>query len=167
MPELGLFLLAYQLLATIGLTRIPPVTLAAIALQILIYLGVVGVPRTCLAGAAVTEDGEWVRLVVPALRHTQVNTDKKVCTITVCGVLGPAPVLQHGEPGLEGPGAGAAAGQRPLPAHHRLPHPHLQRPLCRAGSLGRGASRLAGAGSPVRNWLQRGKLQLLLFVLVL
>ena len=80
-PELGLFLLAYQLLATIGLTRIPPVTLAAIALQILIYLGVVGVPRTCLAGAAVIEDREWGRLVVPALRHTQVNTNNNKCAI--------------------------------------------------------------------------------------
>ena len=33
-PELGLFLLAYQLLQNIGLTNIPPVTLATIAAQV-------------------------------------------------------------------------------------------------------------------------------------
>ena len=33
-PELGLFLLAYQLLQNIGLANIPPVTLATIAAQV-------------------------------------------------------------------------------------------------------------------------------------
>ena len=36
-PELGLFLLAYQLLQNIGLTNIPPVTLATIAAQVPAY----------------------------------------------------------------------------------------------------------------------------------
>ena len=69
-PELGLFLLGYQLLQNIGLTNIPPLTLVAVVLQVAIYLNVVNVPRLCLSGAGVARERDWARLVVPALRHT-------------------------------------------------------------------------------------------------
>ena len=69
-PELGLFLLGYQVLQNIGVTNIPPVTLVTVIVQVAIYLGVVNVPRLCISGASVARDRDWVRLVVPALRHT-------------------------------------------------------------------------------------------------
>lgn len=69
-PELGLLLLAYQLIQNIGLTSLPPVTLVSILLQVAIYLNIVNVPRLCISGQAVAMDQEWVRLVVPAVRHT-------------------------------------------------------------------------------------------------
>ena len=69
-PELGLFLLGYQLLKNIGLTNIPPVTLVSIIVQVSIYLNVVNVPRLCISGASVARDQDWLRLVVPSLRHT-------------------------------------------------------------------------------------------------
>jgi len=69
-PELGLLLLGYQLLQNIGLTNIPPVTLASIIIQVSIYLNVVNVPRMCISGASVAQDKDWMRLLVPAIRHT-------------------------------------------------------------------------------------------------
>lgn len=69
-PELGLFLLGYQLLQNIGVTNIPPVTMVTVITQVAIYLSVINVPRLCLSGASVARDRDWVRLVVPALRHT-------------------------------------------------------------------------------------------------
>ena len=69
-PELGLLLLGYQLIQNIGLTSLPPVTLVSILLQVAIYLNIVNVPRLCISGNAVALDREYVRLVVPAVRHT-------------------------------------------------------------------------------------------------
>ena len=61
-PELGLFLLGYQILKNIGLTNIPPVTLVSIIVQVTIYLNVVNVPRLCISGASVVRDQDWLRL---------------------------------------------------------------------------------------------------------
>eukprot|EP00092_Neocalanus_flemingeri_P001620 GFUD01001727.1.p1 GENE.GFUD01001727.1~~GFUD01001727.1.p1 ORF type:complete len:545 (+),score=93.94 GFUD01001727.1:155-1789(+) len=69
-PELGLFLLGYQMIQKIGVTNIPPVTLSAIIIQVAIYLQFLVVPRLCLSGASIWSDGEYLRLVVPAIRHT-------------------------------------------------------------------------------------------------
>ena len=35
-----------------------------------IYLNVVNVPRMCISGASVAQDKDWMRLLVPAIRHT-------------------------------------------------------------------------------------------------
>jgi len=69
-PELGLLLLGYQLFKNIGVTNVPPVTLGAIIIQVAIYLQFLVVPRLCLSGASVWLDGEYLRLLVPAIRHT-------------------------------------------------------------------------------------------------
>jgi len=69
-PELGLFLLGYQLFKNIGVTNIPPVTFSAIIIQVAIYLQFLVVPRLCLSGSSVWADGEYLRLLVPAIRHT-------------------------------------------------------------------------------------------------
>ena len=69
-PELGLLLLAYQLFKNIGLTNIPPVSLLAILGQVGVYLQLVVVPRLCLSGTSVWYDGDYMRLWVPAFRHT-------------------------------------------------------------------------------------------------
>lgn len=69
-PELGLFLLGYQLFQKIGVTNVPPITLGAIIIQAAIYLQFLVVPRLCLSGESVWTDGEYLRLVVPAIRHT-------------------------------------------------------------------------------------------------
>ena len=73
MPELGLVLLAYQLVQRLGLANLPPVTLGLIALQVEtpslplplckvgVYLQLVVVPRTCLSGEAVWHGGDWLR----------------------------------------------------------------------------------------------------------
>ena len=63
-------MLGYQIFKNIGLTNIPPVTLLAILGQIGIYLQLLVVPRLCLSGATVWYDGQYMRLVVPAFRHT-------------------------------------------------------------------------------------------------
>ena len=68
-PELGLFLLGYQLLQNIGLTNIPPLTLVAVVLQVAIYLNVVNVPRLCLSGAGVARERDWARLGAPPLKR--------------------------------------------------------------------------------------------------
>merc|ERR1719150_1544116 len=71
-PELGLVLLIYQLGHRIGLTSLPPVTLGLIIMQVAVYLQLMVLPRLCLAGEAEWEGGEWIRLIIPALRHTNV-----------------------------------------------------------------------------------------------
>ena len=69
-PELGLLLLGYQIFKNIGLTKIPPVTLLAILAQVGVYLQFLVVPRLCISGASVWYDGDYMRLLVPAFRHT-------------------------------------------------------------------------------------------------
>ena len=69
-PELGLLLLGYQIFKNIGLTNIPPVSLLAILAQVGVYLQFLVVPRLCISGAAVWYDGDYMRLLVPAFRHT-------------------------------------------------------------------------------------------------
>lgn len=69
-PELGLFLLAYQLIQNIGLTSLPPVTLVSILTQVGVYLNIINVPRLCISGAGVALDREYLRLIIPSIRHT-------------------------------------------------------------------------------------------------
>ncbi|XP_023345943.1 rhomboid-related protein 4, partial [Eurytemora carolleeae] len=69
-PELGIILLGLQLVRNIGVTNIPPVTCLAILGQVGVYLQMLVVPRLCLSGEGVWVKGEYLRLVVPALRHT-------------------------------------------------------------------------------------------------
>ena len=63
-------MLGYQIFKNIGLTKIPPVTLLAILAQVGVYLQFLVVPRLCISGASVWYDGDYMRLVVPAFRHT-------------------------------------------------------------------------------------------------
>lgn len=69
-PEVGLLLMAYQLLQNIGINNLPPVTLLAIITQVSIYLQFLVVPRLCISGESVYHHGDFLRLVIPALRHT-------------------------------------------------------------------------------------------------
>jgi len=50
--------------------NIPPVTFLAILSQVAVYLQFLVVPRLCLSGEAVWLRGEYLRLLVPAVRHT-------------------------------------------------------------------------------------------------
>ena len=78
-PQLGIFLLAYQLFAGIGLNRIPPVTLAAIALQVGIFLRVLGEflgtwtlwpsSMICLDASAIVHRHEFYRMFTAPLFH--------------------------------------------------------------------------------------------------
>ncbi len=78
-PQLGLLLLAYQLLAGIGLTRIPPVTLAAIGLQVGLflrglasYLGpwtLWSTSKVCLDASAIIGRHEFYRVFTAPLFH--------------------------------------------------------------------------------------------------
>ena len=67
-PELGLLLLAYQLIQNIGLTSLPPVTLVSIITQVGVYLNIINVPRLCISGSGVAVDREYLRLIIPSIR---------------------------------------------------------------------------------------------------
>ena len=71
-PGIGLFLLAYQLLAQVGLNRIRPVTGAAIAVQVAVFLGWIRLgwndSDVCLSANAIL-GGDYRRLWTAPLTH--------------------------------------------------------------------------------------------------
>lgn len=69
-PELGILLLGFQIFRNVGVANIPPVTLLTILLQVGVYMQMLVLPRLCLSGEGVWYQGEYLRLLVPALRHS-------------------------------------------------------------------------------------------------
>ena len=75
-PQIGIILLVYELMSSIGLTRIPPVTLLTIAFQTALFLGAFKsyfdwpLDHICLSAQSVLEENQWQRIIVAPLFHT-------------------------------------------------------------------------------------------------
>jgi hypothetical protein len=80
-PKLGIVLLAYQLIASIGLNQIPPVTLAAIGLQVCIFLRNAApflghwtlwpASFVCIEATAILDRHQFYRLLTAPLFHAR------------------------------------------------------------------------------------------------
>ncbi|XP_023241730.1 rhomboid-related protein 4-like [Centruroides sculpturatus] len=73
-PNYGITLLLWHIFGTVGVDRIPPVTMAAVVLQVIVYLRLIRLPwyevsDVCLSLDRVWYGREWQRLIFAAIEH--------------------------------------------------------------------------------------------------